>query len=115
MLGLVSFFVALASFLIELGVLLMLEEEIFFYASQVVHEYINVGEVEFARAFAKVTAHRGEEVFVDEHQSVESSFTDAQGWQVGQEIVPNKETEEHEVVHDALKVEGEGELDIFEL
>jgi hypothetical protein len=51
-----------------------------------------------------VVLHLGETLLVEVDQFIERAFCDVQRAQGGQKVISNEETEEHEVIDDALEV-----------
>ena len=51
-------------------------------------------------------------LLVDGHNGINGSLSDVEGGRVRKEIVAHEETEQHEVINDALEIEGKGHLAI---
>ena len=114
-LGLITLVVSLSSFLVELGVFLVLGEEILFNTGQVIQEHVHVCVVQLTTALGEVASHARQQVLVDEDKGVECALSDAQTGQMGQEIVSNEETQEHEVVDNSFEIKLEWQFDVLEL
>ena len=52
-------------------------------------------------------------MFVNCKDSVKCTFPDLERGQVGQKIIPNQETQQHEIIYNSFKVVGKGQLSVF--
>jgi hypothetical protein len=93
---------------------MFLLKEFVFKFCDVLEEHVTVAEEELVLV-GQISSHRWEKVFVHDHDGIECSFSDLQGWQMRQEVISNEETQENKVIDDTLKVEAEPDYEVLKL